>query len=137
MQPNYLNYEYLYALYGSFDNSTTSAPTAASNSQSTAAPTIAPTVQATTAATATPTMSPTVKTTTRNRKLYEKPNQPLQLERSPTEWNDVVSDHIQNFDRADMAQRGWRLLQESPYAELHEYRLDEANTIQAYILLAQ
>ncbi|GKY93702.1 hypothetical protein MPSEU_000337400 [Mayamaea pseudoterrestris] len=121
MHPNGDNYDYLYALYGSFDDSSTTAPTVSPSAFATAAPTIASTIEATTA----------------NRRLgvQSTSQKHRQLKRALAQWKTIVSNHIQTTDRA--AATNWKLRHASAHAETHEYRIDDEYTVRAHVLLAR
>ena len=126
MHPNVGNYEYLEALYGSFtdaSDATTSAPTTATDDGATAAPT----------------MSSTIEATNGGRLLGEEEitNRKRRLESAMAKWPSVVSDHIHNLHQRQALRPGWRMLRQSKAAEWHEYRIDEAYAIRAYIVLTQ
>jgi hypothetical protein len=125
MHPNSDNFEYLEALYGTFgtlDDGATVAPTASTDDDvSTTAPTVSPTIEET--------------TNDDDQRLLRS----RRLSRAMADWNTVVRAHIETYHshRREHLQRGWRVLRQTRFAELHEYRLRSGYSIHAYIVLAQ
>lgn len=138
MHPNSDNYDFLYQLYGSYEDET-SAPTAAPTVAATDAPTLSPTIAATGDRRALETTTESSSSSESEASYYH--GRRVLTERHLSKAKLAIADHIRHHTSSGTTntrgRRGWRLLQKTPYSELHDYEMDHGLLVRAYVVLEQ